>query len=63
MKVINFRILNYNSLVRENAEQEMREWVEEFMEEVQKVEIFFNTKHLEYQHELDMLKEAFTEKE
>ena len=41
----------------------MRAWVEEFMEEVQKVEIFFNTKHLEYQHELEMLKEAFTEKE
>ncbi len=50
-------------IVRENAEEEMRTWVVEFMEEVQKVEIFFNTKHLEYQHELEMLKEAFDQKD
>ena len=40
----------------------MRGWIEEFMEEIQKVEIFYNTKFLEYSHELELLKEAFYEK-
>jgi hypothetical protein len=48
--------------VRELAETEMRGWVDEFMEEMQKVEIFYNTKFLEFQHELDLLKESFFEK-
>jgi hypothetical protein len=40
----------------------MRAWVEEFMEEIQKVEIFYNSKYLEYCHEFEMLKEAFLRK-
>ncbi len=41
----------------------MRGWVDEFMEEMQKVEIFYNTKFLEFQHELELLKESFFEKQ
>lgn len=48
--------------MRELAEKEMREWVEEYLEEIQKIEIFFNTKFLEYSHEFDMLKHAFLKK-
>jgi hypothetical protein len=44
------------------AEGEMREWVEEYLEEIQKIEIFFNTKFLEYSHEFDMLKHSFIKK-
>ena len=40
----------------------MCEWVEEFMEEIQKIEIFYNTKYLEYCNEFDVLKEAFLRK-
>lgn len=40
----------------------MRAWVEEFMEEIQKIEIFYNTKYLEYCNEFEMLKEAFLRK-
>lgn len=32
------------------------------MEEIQKIEIFYNTKYLEYCNEFDMLKEAFLRK-
>jgi hypothetical protein len=32
------------------------------MEEIQKVEIFYNTKYLEYSQELDILKETFMKK-
>lgn len=41
----------------------MRGWIDEFMEEMQKVEIFYNTKFLEFQHELELLKESFFEKQ
>ena len=41
----------------------MRKWVDEFMEEMQKVEIFYNTKFLEYTQEFEILKEAFFEKQ
>jgi hypothetical protein len=44
------------------AEEEMRAWVDEYLEEIQKIEIFFNTKFLEYSHEFDMLKHAFLKK-
>ena len=40
----------------------MREWIDEYLEEIQKIEIFFNTKFLEYSHEFDMLKHAFMKK-
>lgn len=40
----------------------MRAWVDEYLEEIQKLEIFFNTKFLEYSHEFDMLKHAFMKK-
>jgi len=48
--------------VRYETEGEMRKWVDEFMEEMQKVEIFYNTKFLEYTQEFEILKEAFFEK-
>lgn len=40
----------------------MRAWVDEFMEEIQKVEIFYNTKYIEYCHEFDILKEGYLRK-
>lgn len=40
----------------------MRAWVDEYLDEIQKIEIFFNTKFLEYAHEFDMLKYAFLKK-
>lgn len=49
-------------VVREAAEFEMREWVAQYLEEMQKIEIFFNTKFLEYSHELEMLKHSFSKK-
>ncbi len=48
--------------MREAAEEEMRAWVYEYMEEIQKIEIFFNTKFLEYSQELDILKHALMKK-
>ena len=40
----------------------MRFWVEEFMEEIQKVEIFYSSKYLEFQEEFEMLKETYMRK-
>jgi len=49
-------------IVRRECEAEMRDWVDTFMEEIQKIEIFYNTKYLEFCNEFDMLKEAFLRK-
>lgn len=40
----------------------MREWIDEYLEEIQKIEIFYNTKFLEFSHEFDMLKDALHRK-
>ena len=40
----------------------MREWVDEFLAEIQGIEIFFNTKFEEYSQELEILKDTFYRK-
>lgn len=62
MILVNLKFLLTFSLEREAAEEEMRSWIYEYLEEIQKIEIFFNTKFLEYTHEFEMLKHAFLKK-
>lgn len=38
----------YNIIARIATEKEMQFWIETFMEEIQKIEIFYNTKYLEF---------------
>lgn len=48
--------------MREEAEKDMRDWVDQFLEEIDKIEIFFNTKFLEFSQEFDMLQEMYIRK-
>jgi len=38
----------YNIIARIATEKEMQFWIETFMKEIQKIEIFYNTKYLEF---------------
>jgi hypothetical protein len=47
---------------REAAEQDMREWVDEFLHEIEKIESFYNSKFTEYCTEFEMLRDTFIKK-
>jgi hypothetical protein len=40
----------------------MRDWVDEFLNEINKIEDFYTAKLQEYNHEFEILKEAFHRK-
>lgn len=40
----------------------MRDWVDQFLEEIDKIETFFNTKFLEYTEEFEMLQKMYIKK-
>ena len=57
----------FNSLInilieREAAEQDMREWVDEFLQEIEKIESFYNSKFTEYCTEFEILRDTFIKK-
>jgi hypothetical protein len=47
---------------REAAEQDMREWVDEFLQEIEKIESFYNSKFTEYCTEFEILRDTFIKK-
>ena len=47
---------------REAAEQDMREWVDEFLHEIEKIESFYNSKFTEYCTEFEILRDTFIKK-
>lgn len=51
-----------NFIVIEAAEDDMREWIEQFLEEVGEIELFFNTKYEEFASEFHILKEMYIRK-
>ena len=52
-----------NKLIeREAAEQDMREWIDEFMQEIEKIESFYNSKFSEYCAEFEILRDTFIKK-
>lgn len=47
--LLDFGSTNQNNIIaRIASEKEMQFWIETFMEEIQKIEIFYNTKYLEF---------------
>jgi hypothetical protein len=52
-----------NKLIeREAAEREMREWVDDFLQEIEKIESFYNSKFSEYCTEFEILRDTFIKK-
>ena len=47
---------------REAAEQDMREWVDEFLHEIEKIVSFYNSKFTEYCTEFEILRDTFIKK-
>lgn len=48
--------------MREEAERDMRSWVEQFLDEIEKIENFFNSKYQEYSQEFELLRDTFNKK-
>jgi hypothetical protein len=47
---------------REAAERDMREWIDVFIQEIDKIENFYNSKFAEYCTEFDIIRDTFTKK-
>ena len=61
-KVSNIYLILVSNIVTEYSEHLMREWIEQFIDAIDNIEIFYLTKFEEYSQEFDLLKEMYMRK-
>ena len=47
---------------RHDAEKEVREWIEQLIDDIEKIDSFFNSKFLELKNSLEMVRDTFMKK-